>query len=60
MVWKWANEQMEFIEGSLWRGVASGHFIYSFNKQLGPHCVPGTVVGFRHEAVVRRDRFLPS
>ena len=37
-------------------GVASGHFIYSFNKQLSPHCVPGTALGIRDEAVIDRDK----
>lgn len=37
-------------------GVASGHFIYSFNKRLSPHCVPGTALGIRDEAVIDRDK----
>lgn len=37
-------------------GVASGHFIYLFNTQLSPYCVPGTALGIRNEAAVKRDK----
>lgn len=43
----------------MWRVVASGHFIYSFKKQLSPHHVPGTALGIADEAVIE-TRFLPS
>lgn len=38
-------------------GCSSGHFIYSFNsfsKQLIMHCVPGTVLASRDEAIATR------
>lgn len=56
MVWKWASEQIECIGGLLWRGVACGHFIYSFSKQVSPHCMPDTALGIRDEAIIERDK----
>lgn len=56
MVRKWASEQIERIGDLLWRGVACGHFIYSFNKQVSPHCMPDTALGIRDEAIIERDK----
>lgn len=56
MVWKWASEQIEHIGALLWKGVTCGHFIYSFNKQVSPHCMPDTALGIRDEAIIEREK----